>query len=409
MTRFVPTSIDELRDAVAAALAAEEPLELVGGGSKRGLGRPLQTAHTLDLSRLSGIRDYAPSELVLTAGAATPLAEIERALAEAGQMLAFEPPDWRGLLGVPDEDSAGPTLGGILACNLSGPRRIKAGAARDHFLGFRAVSGRGEIFKAGGKVVKNVTGYDLSKLMAGSYGTLAALEEVTVKLLPRPEAVATVLFASVEPTASVRLMAAALGSPHEVSGAAYLPPGTALPLALPSGPGLVALRVEGPEPSVAFRRDSLVREHGTDGSADVLADAESMAFWRAIGEVAPLAGLGGRVMWRISAAPARGAALAEAIAQTLDAVWFLDWGGGLVWASVPEQGDAGATVIRQAISGPDARGTGHATLVRGSPGLRRAVAVFEPQPAPLAALSRRVKDAFDPAHILNPGRMVEGS
>jgi len=144
MTRFVPTSIDELRDAVAAALAAEEPLELIGGGSKRGLGRPLQTPHTLDLSRLSGIRDYAPSELVLTAGAATPLAEVERALQEAGQMLAFEPPDWRSLLGVPDEESSGPTLGGALACNLSGPRRFKAGAARDHFLGFRAFSGRGE-------------------------------------------------------------------------------------------------------------------------------------------------------------------------------------------------------------------------------------------------------------------------
>jgi glycolate dehydrogenase FAD-binding subunit len=408
MTRFVPSSINELRDAVAAALAAEEPLELVGGGSKRGLGRPLQTAHTLDLSHLSGIRDYAPSELVLTAGAATPLAEIEHALEAAGQMLAFEPPDWRSLLGVPDEESAGPTLGGVLACNLSGPRRFKAGAARDHFLGFRAVSGRGEIFKAGGKVVKNVTGYDLSKLMAGSYGTLAALEEVTVKLLPRPEAVATVLFAGVEPAASVRLMAAALGSPHEVSGAAYLPPRTAMPLALPSGSGMVALRVEGPAPSVAFRRDSLVRQHAAAGMAQTLAHSESIAFWRAIGEVAPLAGLGERAVWRISVAPARGAELAAAITGSLDAVWFLDWGGGLVWAAVPEQSDAGAAVIRQAISGPDGRGTGHATLARGSPGLRRAVAVFEPQRAPLAALSRRVKDAFDPAHILNPGRMVEG-
>jgi glycolate oxidase FAD binding subunit len=409
MTRFSPANLDELRDAVAAALAAEEPLELVGGGSKRGLGRPLQTAHTLDLSRLSGIRDYAPSELVLTAGGGTPLAEIERALDEAGQMLAFEPPDWRGFLGVPDEDSSGPTLGGILACNLSGPRRITAGAARDHFLGFRAVSGRGEIFKAGGKVVKNVTGYDLSKLMAGSYGTLAALEEVTVKVLPRPEAVATVLFAGIEPAAATMLMAAALGSPHEVSGAAYLPAETAMPLALPGGPGMVALRIEGPAPSVAFRRDSLVREHAAAGTPETLADSQSIALWRAIGEVAPLTGLPDRAVWRISVAPARGAELAQAIVRALDAVWLLDWGGGLVWAAVPEQGDAGAQVIRQAIRGPDGRGTGHATLVRASASLRRGVAVFEPQPAPLAALSRRVKEAFDPAHILNPGRMVEGA
>src|ERR1700716_3950916 len=165
MVTFVPSDLGELRDAVAEALAAEEPVEVVGGGSKRGLGRPLQTAHTLDLSRLSGIRDYAPSELVLTAGAATPLAETERALDEAGQMLAFEPPDWRGFLGVPDEESAGPTLGGVLACNLSGPRRIKAGAARDHFLGFRAVSGRGETFKSGGRVVEDGTGYHLRQLI----------------------------------------------------------------------------------------------------------------------------------------------------------------------------------------------------------------------------------------------------
>src|SRR5438034_7708920 len=330
MVTFVPSDLSELRDAVAEALAAEEPVEVVGGGSKRALGRPVQAAHTLDLSRLSGIRDYAPSELVLTAGAATPLAEIERVLAEHNQILAFEPPGWGGLLGVED---AAPTLGGVLACNLSGPRRIKAGAARDHFLGFRAVSGRAEIFKAGGKVVKNVTGYDLPKLMAGSYGTLAALEEVTVKVLPRPEAVATVLFAGVAAEAAGRLMAAALGSPHEVSGAAYLPPGTAMPLALPVHPGTVALRVEGPMPSVAFRREALLREHGAAGEAQVLADSESIAFWRGVGEVAPLAGIGERAVWRVSVPPARGAEIAMHIARALDAAWFLDWGGGLVWAA----------------------------------------------------------------------------
>src|SRR5271167_3184997 len=198
MTRFVPTSIDELREAIGMALAAEEPVELIAGGTKRGLGRPLQTPHIIDLTRFSGIREYVQSELVLTAGAATPLTAIDRALAVAGQMLAFEPPDWRGLLG---QVHGSQTLGGVIACNLSGPRRIKAGAARDHFLGFQAVSGRGEAFKAGGKVIKNVTGFDLPKLMAGSYGTLAALEEVTVKVLPRPETVATLLFTKVEPVA----------------------------------------------------------------------------------------------------------------------------------------------------------------------------------------------------------------
>jgi glycolate oxidase FAD binding subunit len=395
MTRLVPTDVNELRDAVAGALAAEEPVEVLGGGSKRALGRPLQTPHALDLSCLSGIRDYAASELVLTAGAATPLAEIERALAEAGQMLAFEPPDWRGLLGGDGE----PTLGGVLACNLAGPRRIKAGAARDHFLGFRAVSGRGEIFKAGGKVVKNVTGYDLCKLLAGSYGTLAALEEVTVKVLPRPETGATVMLAGIPPDAAPGVMAAALGSPHEVSGAAYLPKGY--------GPGIsprsVVLRVEGPEPSVAYRREAL-SDALAAGVSRIDTDQESSAsHWQAIGDVAPLAHLAGRAVWRVSVAPSRSAEVAQAVSRVLDAEWFLDWGGGLVWLAVPQEGDAGAAMIRQAVGG-----AGHATLVKASPGLRRAVAVFEPQPAPLAALSRRVKEAFDPKHILNPGRMVGG-
>jgi glycolate oxidase FAD binding subunit len=408
MTRLAPADLTELRDQIAGALAAEEPVELVAGGSKRGLGRPVQAADILDLALLSGIRDYQPSELVLTAGPGTPLGEIERALEEAGQMLAFEPPDWRALLGSGEQDGAGPTLGGVLACNLSGPRRIKAGAARDHFLGFRAVSGRGEIFKAGGKVIKNVTGFDLPKLMAGSYGTLAALEEVTVKVLPRPETVATLLFTKVEPVAAGHLMGAALGSPHEVSGAAYLPAGVAMPFSLTDG-GIVGLRLEGPAPSVEFRCDSLTHEHRTKGAVEIVTGSEAKVFWRAIGEAAPLAGLDGRAVWRISVAPARGAELGQAISRVLDAVWFLDWGGGLLWLAVPEVSDAGAEPIRTAIRGLDGRDTGHATLVKGSPALRGSVAVFEPQPAPLAALSRRVKDAFDPAHILNPGRMVEGS
>jgi glycolate oxidase FAD binding subunit len=397
MARYVPADINELRDAVATALAAEEPVEIQGGGSKRALGRPLQTPHMLDLSSLSGIRDYAPNELVLTAGAATPLAEIESALAGAGQMLAFEPPDWRKLLNSDGE----PTLGGVLACNLSGPRRIKAGAARDHFLGFRGVSGRGEIFKAGGKVVKNVTGYDLCKLMAGSYGTLAAMEEVTVKVLPRPETEATVVLAGIAPEQAPAMMAAALGSPHEVSGAAYFPKGWGPAIS----PRAVMLRVEGPAPSVVFRQEAL-RDALAVGVSEIFIDREtSFHLWQGIGDVDALGTSANWAVWRLSVAPMRGAEVALNIVRSIDAEWYLDWGGGLVWIAVPETDDAGAAAIRAAIRGPDGRGTGHATLIKGSPALRRAVAVFEPQPPALAALSRRVKEAFDPAHILNPGRM----
>jgi glycolate oxidase FAD binding subunit len=211
-----------------------------------------------------------------------------------------------------------------------------------------------------------------------------------------------VLITGVAPDDAVRLMAAALGSPHEVSGAAYIPAATPRPAPLPAATGIVALRVEGPAPSVAFRRDALLAEMG-GAEKLALGDGETAALWRDIGNTAPLAGLADRAVWRVSVAPSRGAEVAQSIARQIDAVWFLDWGGGLVWLAVIEPGDAGAAVIRAAIAGQ-----GHATLVHGTPGLRAAVPVFQPQPAPLAALSGRVKEGFDPRHILNPGRMVEG-
>ena len=410
MSRFAPGDLDEVRDVVGEALAVEEPLEVVGGGSKRGLGRPLQLPRMLDLSRLAGIRDYQPSELVLTAGAATPIEEINAALAEAGQMLAFEPPDLGALFGLPAAVSGQRTLGGALACNLSGPRRIKAGAARDHFLGFRGVSGRGEVFKAGGKVVKNVTGYDLCKLMAGSFGTLVALEEVTVKVLPRPEALSTVMLWGLDALAAVRIVSRALTSPHEVSGAAYLPAlSTAGLTSLSGSTAVAALRLEGPDPSVIFRRERLLAELGSDCETSSLDDEASVTFWRAVRDVLPLAGPGDRAIWRVSVAPSRGGELGEAIARRLDTSWYLDWAGGLVWVAIAGAEDGGAAVIRNAIRGADERGTGHATLIKGSPELRRSIPVFEPQSPPLAALARRIKESFDPRRILNPGRIIEGS
>jgi glycolate oxidase FAD binding subunit len=398
----------QLRDAIGEALAAEEPLELVAGGTKRGLGSPLQLPRTLDLSQLSGIRDYQSAELVLTAGAATPLAEIERALVENRQMLAFEPPDWGGLHGLSPEKARRRTLGGVLASNLSGPRRIKAGAARDHFLGFRGVSGRGEIFKSGGKVVKNVTGYDLSKLMAGSYGTLAALEEVTVKVLPQPEHSATVMLCGLDPATAVRSMNRALGSPHEVSGAAYLPAVAIAALAsLPDVRGIAALRLEGPAPSVAFRRERLLAELAGDCEATVIEGDPSTRLWRAVRDAEPVAHLTDHAVWRVSVAPSRGAGLAETVARRLDAAWYLDWGGGLVWIAVSGTEDGGAAAIRAAIPGADGQGTGHATLIKGSAALRSAIPVFEPQPPALAALAARVRSGFDPRRIMNRGRLGE--
>ena len=297
----------------------------------------------------------------------------------------------------------------MLACNLSGPRRIKAGAARDHFLGFRGVSGRGEVFKAGGKVVKNVTGYDLCKLMAGSYGTLAAIEEVTIKVLPQPETVSTMLLCGLDAAAAVRRLGRALASPHDVSGAAYVADPSTLGLGFLSGlTGVAALRFEGHSPSVIFRRERLFAELASDCEMNVLDDNASALFWRAIRDALPLADVEPRVIWRISVAPSRGAELGEVIARSLDTKWYLDWAGGLVWAAIAGADDGGAAVIRAAIRGADGRGTGHATLIKASPELRRSIPVFEPQPAPLVSLAIRIKEGFDPRRILNPGRMVEG-
>jgi glycolate oxidase FAD binding subunit len=393
MTRFRPSDERALVDIVAAAVSREEPLEIVAGGSKRSLGRPLQTPHTLDVSAFSGIRSYEPEELVLSVGAATPMSEIDAALDKAGQMLAFEPPDWRALLG---SGAASPTLGGVLTCNLAGPRRIKQGAARDHFLGFRGVSGRGEAFKAGGKVVKNVTGYDLCKLIAGSYGTLTVLTEVTVKVLPRPEAARSILIRGLDDATAQRAMVEAMNSSHEVSGAAHLPRGESgrdKPLTL--------LRLEGPEPSVAARATALTGELASFGAIEEARGADSERLWRALRDVTPFAALADRAVWRVSVPPVAGPMLVAEIARRLDARHFFDWSGGLVWLAIAGGEDGGAAAIRAAIGAS----SGHATLIRGAPALRNAVPVFEPQPPALVALTRRVKESFDPKRVLNRGRM----
>ena len=391
MSIFRPNDEAELIDVVQQALASEEPLELIAGGSKRGLGRPLQMPHVLDLGAFAGIRDYEPAELVLTAGAATPLAEIEAALDGARQMLAFEPADWRVLLGTSDKAA---TLGGVIACNLAGPRRIRQGAARDHFLGFHAVSGRGEAFKAGGRVVKNVTGYDLAKLMAGSYGTLAALTEISVKVLPRPEATRTVLLPGLDIGQALAAMTQALNSAHELTAAAHLPAEIAS-----SGKAMTLARVEGPLPSVEARATALRRELASFGAAEILGDDSSLTLWRGIRDVAPLAALTERAIWRLSLAPSAAPALIAALGRKLDLRYFLDWGGGLAWLAVPPAQDAGAAIIRGAI------GSGHATLIRASDALRAAIPVFQPQASEVAALSARVKESFDPKRLFNRGRM----
>jgi glycolate oxidase FAD binding subunit len=402
-----PRDGKDVEGAVQWALAEQKPLEIVGHGSKRAIGRPAQTDLSLDLSGLAGVTLYEPEELVLSARVGTPIAEIEALVASKGQQLAFEPMDYAHLLG--SAPGSG-TIGGVIAANVSGPRRIKAGAARDHFLGLTAVSGRGETFKSGGRVVKNVTGYDLCKLMAGSWGTLAALTEVTIKTLPRPETEATVAIVGLDDAAAVKALTSAMGQPWDVSGAAHLPTGIAaqVPLgnAVASGRSLTLLRLEGVAPSVARRQAALTESLRAFGEVGSIAEIGSRALWLAVRDVVPFAASrAGAVtpLWRISTAPANGPTLARIIVGGAEADFLYDWAGGLIWVVLRHLGeDAGAALVRRAV----ATCGGHATLIRAPAALR--LEAFEPQDPALAALTKRVKDGFDPKRILNPGRMWAG-
>jgi glycolate oxidase FAD binding subunit len=401
-----PRDAAEVEAAIQWALAGGKTLELVGRGTKRAIGRAAQWDATLDLSGLSGVTLYEPEELVLSAKAGTPLAEIEALVAASKQQLAFEPMDYGPVLGAAP---GGGTIGGAIAANLSGPRRIKAGAARDHFLGVNAVSGRGEAFKSGGRVVKNVTGYDLCKLLAGSWGTLAAMTDVTVKTLPRAETEATMLVVKLDDGAARKAMAAAMGSYGDVSAAAHLPAAVAARIAATASAGaaVTALRLEGVAPSVAQRKTVLEAVLAPLGALGMLDEAASRAFWRAVTDAVPFAAdgpSGTHDLWRISTVPARGPDVGRRLAEQADAEILYDWAGGLIWAALPPAADANAPLVRAAV----AETGGHATLIRAPAAVRAAVAVFTPEPPPLAALTQRVRDSFDPNGVLNPGRMWAG-
>jgi glycolate oxidase FAD binding subunit len=393
MEYLQPLDEAELAARVAEAAGARTPLAIEGGGTLRGLGRPMQTAATLSTAKLTGITLYEPAEMVLSARAGTPLAEVESVLAGKGQRLAFEPPDYRRLFGA----AGAPTTGAVAAANLSGPRRIAAGAARDGLIGIRAVNGRGEIVKSGGRVMKNVTGLDLVKFLAGSYGTLAVLSEVTVKVLPAPESEATLVYRGLDDTKAVAALSAALGSPFSVTGAAHIP-------AWQDGRAATILRLEGFADSVGYRFDRLAETLRPFGAPDRLEGEASSVCWTAVRDLDALAVPRDALVWRLSLKPSDGPRVAETVKATLDCRVLYDWGGGLVWIACSDTNETGAEIIRRAVTSVG----GHATLFRAPDAIRLATAVFEPPTEPIMALSRKLKEAFDPVGILNPGRLYPG-
>jgi glycolate dehydrogenase FAD-binding subunit len=415
-SRSSPVDTLKVRDAadveqvVRAALASEQPLEIVGHGTKRLIGQPMATNALLDLSDLNAVTSYEPNELIITVEAGAPLADVLSLIDSKNQHFAFEPVNTSRLLGTPDRG----TIGGMIGAGLAGPRRIKAGGARDHLLGAHAVSGFGDSFKAGGKVVKNVTGYDLCKLLAASWGTLAVMTEVTLKVMPRPESERTLVLRGLDDAAANRAMTAALGSAFDVSGAAHLPnsvfhpaQGALADLGFPRQ-AVTLLRLEGITASAVHRASSLAALLAPFGTAQILEDAASVEIWSSVRDVQPFAAdgaLGAWPVWRIVCPPALGGALGQALARDTGGDVIYDWGGGLIWAVLPPKPDAQAGLVRARV---DAVG-GHATLIRASEQMRRTVDVFHPQQGGLAALSERVRQSFDPKNILNRGRMIRGT
>ena len=400
----------DVEQVVRAAIASEQPLEIVGLGTKRQIGQPVATNALLDLSALNAVASYEPNELIITVQAGAPLADVQSLIDSKNQQFAFEPMDTSVLLGV----SGNGSIGGMIGAGLAGPRRIKAGGARDHLLGAHAVSGFGDSFKTGGKVVKNVTGYDLCKLLAGSWGTLAVMTEVTLKVMPKPESERTLMLRGLDDLVANRAMTVALGSPFDVSGAAHLPnsafrpAGGALSELGSQGQAVTLIRLEGIAASVADRAGSLSKTLGSFGAVEMLQDTASAAAWRAIRDIEPFAArgsLGAWPVWRIVCPPATGGALGQALARDTGGDVIYDWGGGLIWAALPPKPDAQSALVRQRV---EAAG-GHAMLVRASELVRSNVDVFQPQPDGLASLSERVRHSFDPKIILNRGRLTRGS
>jgi glycolate oxidase FAD binding subunit len=400
-----PVDEREFARALEEATATKTPLEVMGAGSKQRIGRPMQTAANLSTKAMRGIKLYEPGEMVMAARAGTPLHQVEDTLAERNQMLAFEPVELGPITG---GEAGQATIGGVFATNISGARRIRAGAARDHLLGIRGVNGKGEIFQSGGRVMKNVTGYDLCRGLAGSWGTLAVLSAVTFKVLPKPEETATLVLLGLSDEFAVEVLCAAMATPFEVSGAVHIQPALVSRLwhegLRRQRAAVTALRIENFAKSVAYRKARLKDQLKPYGEVHELDNDNSLAFWSELRQLSVLQSDEQSPVWRISTAPRSGPKVVEAITRYMDCRALYDWSGGLIWAEVLHTSDAGAADIRRVV----ATHGGHATLIRAAPEVRAAVDVFQPLEPGVERLSRKLKAAFDPAGILNPGRMYAG-
>jgi glycolate oxidase FAD binding subunit len=363
----------------------------------------MEAATELRLSNLTGVSLYEPAELVMKAGAGSTLLDIQQTLHENSQQMAFSPPDLGPLLG---KEAGLATLGGTFCCNLSGSQRLKMGAARDHLLGVNGYTGRAQAFQTGSRVMKNVTGYDLCKLVAGSYGTLAVCTEFTFKVLPRPEKLRTVLIYGQEANAAIVCMRDAMSSVHEVAATAYFPANIAarsdIDFVSSQDQAVTAILIDGNGPSVDFRLNALKEMFADKGVIEELHSKRSAKLWQFAANVEPFVEDQSRIVWRVSLPPSDAPDYIFRLQQHFeDLHYYLDWAGGLIWLSLPAGTEAagGDTVRGQLKNG------GYATLIRASSEVRSQIDVFQPQNSVTARIAEKIREGFDPFRILNPARM----
>ena len=405
-----PRNEKEVSDFIKKFYKSNIPIELIGSGSKKNIGKPLQCEKTLNLSKISGIIEYFPEELYIKVKACTPMNVIEEKLKKYNQQLAFEPIDFGHLFS--GKSNYG-TAAGQVSCNISGPRRFKVGSVRDHVLGFKGVNGKGEIIKSGGVVVKNVTGYDLTKLICGSYGTLVALTEITFKVLPSPQESETLIVHNLKLEKATDLLEKAISSSNDISGASFLPvepkcSGCVMNIEktfklndLKHGGSLTAIRMEGSKNSIDERMKSLIKELKiTDNAVSYLQTYQSEIFWKKLKNLELFASSKNNII-RIVIPPAESIQLIYQFSNKFK--YYLDWGGALLWMEAYELTEEMFESIRKKV----VKHGGYATMIKNSYFLPFVEEVFTINRARFN-ISQNIKKSFDPRRILNPGKMYTG-
>jgi len=386
------------------------PIELVGSGSKKKIGKPLQCTKTLNLSKLNGIVEYLPEELYIKVKAGTPIKLIEEELKKNRQQLAFEPIDFGNLLNGKSDYG---TAAGQVSCNISGPRRFKVGSVRDHVLGFRGVNGKGEIIKSGGVVVKNVTGYDLSKLVCGAYGTLVALTEITFKVLPIPEESKSLIIHNQKIESGIYFLDKSISSSNDISGAIFLPkeakiPGCVMDIEktfklndLKQDGSITAIRIEGSKNSIEQRMENLINELKIINlNISVLDTYQSEIFWNKVKNLEFFFSSTNSIL-RIVIPPSECIQLVYQLSNKFK--YFLDWGGALMWLEAFELSEEMLESIRKKV----VKHGGYVTMIKNSKFLPYVEDVFTIN-RDRFNISQNIKKSFDPKRILNPGKMYTG-